>query len=260
MILTLTLIFFFFGLIVGSFLNVVICRMNTGKTFGGRSACMSCQSKLCWYELIPLMSFVALRGRCKTCKTKISIQYPIVELTVGLIFALLFFKFQSLFVNTLLFTGTYSYYAVMFSLLVIIAAYDFKHKIIPDTLSFLFGILAFVGLFFFTTDGFLPHIPTLLEFLSGVFIALPFGLLWLISQGAWVGLGDAKLALGLGWFLGASVALSGVVLAFWTGAITGIILIMFSKSYGMKSEIPFALYLVLGAFLAFIFEFRLFSF
>lgn len=219
---------------------------------------MSCQSKLCWYELIPLVSFIALQGRCKTCKTKISTQYPLVELVSGLIFALLFLKFQNIFYeNTLIFAFTYAYYASMFSLLLVIAVYDLRHKIIPDGLALIFGIFSFIGLFLFSAYGFSSlslHIPSVLEALTGVIIAAPFALLWLLSQGTWMGLGDAKLALGLGWLLGLSVALSGVVVAFWVGAIIGIILIIFSKNHSMKSAIPFAPFLVFGAFIAFLLE------
>ncbi|OGI66250.1 hypothetical protein A3A95_02065 [Candidatus Nomurabacteria bacterium RIFCSPLOWO2_01_FULL_39_18] len=256
-----TIIFFSFGLIIGSFLNVIIYRYNTARSLGGRSACMSCQNKLCWYELIPLLSFVTLRGRCKTCKTKISVQYPLVELMAGLVSVSLFFKFQYMFfIDTFVFTGTYAYYMFMFSLLLVIAVYDLKHKVIPDQLSLFFGILAFLGLFVFTSYGFLPHTPSILELLSGILIASPFALFWLISKGAWMGLGDAKLALGLGWLLGLSRALSGLVVAFWSGAIIGFILIVVSRKYGMKSEIPFAPFLVLGAFLAFILELHFFPF
>jgi len=255
----LTIIFFIFGLIIGSFLNVVIFRLNTQKTFGGRSICLSCQHQLSWYELIPLFSFVFLRGRCKNCKTKISIQYPIVEFTVGLIFALLFVKFQDVFFSDVfIFSLTYAYYAIMFSLLVVIATYDIRHKIIPDVLSVVFGILAFVGLFLFKDYIFSVHVPTLLEFLSGLMIATPFALLWLVSRGSWMGLGDAKLAVGLGWLFGIYSAFSGIVIAFWIGAIVGIILIIFSKKYGMKSEIPLAPYLVLGTLLVFLFNLSLF--
>ena len=255
----LTIIFFIFGIIIGSFLNVVIFRLNTQKTFGGRSICLSCQHQLSWYELIPLFSFVFLRGRCKNCKTKISIQYPIVEFTVGLIFALLFVKFQDVFFSDVfIFSLTYAYYAIMFSLLVVIATYDIRHKIIPDVLSVVFGILAFVGLFLFKDYIFSVHVPTLLEFLSGLMIATPFALLWLVSRGSWMGLGDAKLAVGLGWLFGIYSAFSGIVIAFWIGAIVGIILIIFSKKYGMKSEIPLAPYLVLGTLLVFLFNLSLF--
>lgn len=260
MILILTLVFFIFGLIIGSFLNVVIIRLNTQKSFGGRSGCMTCQNKLSWYELIPVFSFLGLKGRCKNCKTKISIQYPIVEIFTGLTFALLFLKFQELFLtNTLGFAFTYAFYAVVFSVLVVVATYDLKHKIIPDILSLILGVLAFVGLFFFSNQGFFIHFPTLLEFLAGPIIALPFAFFWLVSSGKWMGLGDAKLAISLGWLLGLPLALSGVVLSFWVGAVVGLSLVVFSKKkYGMKSEIPFAPYLVFGAMLAFFFNLYLF--
>jgi len=259
MIFLLTIIFFVLGLIIGSFLNVVIFRFNTQRSFGGRSGCMTCQNTLSWYELIPLISFLVLNGRCRNCKAKISMQYPVIELISGLIFAGIFLKFQDIFfLDTLVFSISYAYYVTMFSILLVIAVYDFKHKIIPDTLSFIFGIITFIGLFFFTNFVFYPHIPSILEFLSGVFLALPFAFLWLISKGTWMGLGDAKLALGLGWLLGFSSLLSGAVVAFWSGAIISLILLVFSKKYKIKSEIPFAPFLVLGVLIAFLFELSLF--
>jgi prepilin signal peptidase PulO-like enzyme (type II secretory pathway) len=221
---------------------------------------MTCQHKLSWYELIPVFSFIFLRGRCKDCKTKISRQYPIVELLTALIFGSLFLKFQDVFFfePTLVFSVTYAFYATVFSILLVIATYDVKHKIIPDVLSVVLAILGFIGLFLFNRNGFYPHIPTFLEFASGFLIAAPFALLWLASKGRLMGLGDAKLSVGLGWVLGLSRALSGVALSFWIGAVGGISLLVFSKKHGMKSEIPFAPYLVLGTFLAFIFELHLF--
>ena len=259
MITTLAIVFFVFGLAIGSFLNVVIFRYNTHRSFRGRSGCMACQNKLSWYELIPLFSFIGLRGRCKNCRTKISIQYPVVEVIAGIIFAGLFLKFQDVFfLDTIGFSITYAFYATVFSLLLVIAIYDLKHKIIPDVLSLALGILSFVGLFFFSNYIFYPHWPSLLEFLSGILIALPFALMWLLSKGTWMGLGDAKLAVSLGWLLGLSLALSGLMLAFWAGAIIGILLMVFSKKHGMKSEIPFAPFLVLGTILAFLFEFYVF--
>jgi len=222
---------------------------------------MVCQKKLSWYELFPLFSFLGLKGRCKNCKTKISIQYPLVELVTGLIFVGLFFKFQNIFyLDKLIFSVTFAYYAVLFSLLLVIAVYDIKHRIIPDMLALILGILSFIGLFIFSGYGFNPHIPSVWDFLSGVIIALPFGLIWLISGGKWMGLGDAKLAIGLGWLVGISRVLSGVVLSFWSGAIVGLCLIFLSKKHSIKSEIPFAPFLVLGALLAFMFEIHLFEF
>ena len=91
----LLIIFSILGLIIGSFLNVVILRFNTNKTLGGRSGCMACEKELNWYELIPVFSFFALQGRCSGCQTKISVQYPLVELATGVIFGVLFCKFTA---------------------------------------------------------------------------------------------------------------------------------------------------------------------
>ncbi len=258
MILALTIIFFLFGLIIGSFLNVVICRYNA-RRFGGRSACMSCQKQLCWHELIPLFSFICQKGRCRGCQGKISWQYPVVEFLTGVIFAALFLKFQPLFwMGGLHFALSLAYYGSMFSLLMVIAVYDLRHKIIPDKLSLIFAIIAFAGLFLFQNDIFSPHWPTLSEFFAGLAISVPFALVWLLSRGNWMGLGDAKLAVGLGWMLGLSRMLSGVVISFWSGAIIGVILLACSRAHTGKSEVPFAPFLVFGAIIAFLFELHLF--
>src|SRR3989344_2078600 len=259
MTLTLSLIFFAFGLIIGSFLNVIIYRYNTKSSLGGRSACMSCQKKLCWYELIPLFSFFTLKGRCSYCLSRIDIQYPMVEFISGAIFVLIFLKFQQVFfAQPFLFLITFIYYALAFSILLVIAVYDLRHKVIPDLLVFIFGVLAFSGLFFFNFDGFYPHVPGVLDFFSGPLLALPFVFIWIISLGRAMGLGDAKLVLGLGWLLGLSRAASGLVFAFWAGATVGVFLLIFSKRYGIKSEIPFAPFLIFGALLAFLCNLELF--
>ncbi len=258
----LTIIFFLFGLIVGSFLNVVILRLNTHKSFGGRSACMSCQKQLYWYDLVPLFSFCALLGRCRNCKSKISIQYPFVEFVTGLIFAGLFLKFELIFnIDIISFALSYAYYSAMFSLLIVIAVYDIKHKIIPDTLSLFFGVLAFVGLFFFDPFfGLNVHVPSYLDFLAGLVVSVPFAFFWFISKGRWMGLGDAKLAIGIGFLLGFSGMIEATVFSFWTGALFGLILMATRKVHGLKSEIPFAPFLVFGAFLVFICELGIYNF
>lgn len=259
MIFLIPFFFFILGLVVGSFLNVVIYRFHTSRVLKGRSICVSCHNKLCWYELIPLFSFLALRGRCRTCQTKISRIYLIVESLTGLVFLGLFFKFQNLFFSN--FTGfifTYTYYALAFSILMVIAFYDLKHKIIPDKLSLTLGVWSFVGLFLFNNYGPFIHFITISQFYSGIIIALPFALLWLISRGTWMGLGDAKLVLGLGWLVGLNRAISGVVISFWAGALFGIFLILFFKKYKMKSEIPFAPFLIFSTILVFLFELYVF--
>lgn len=270
MTIIITIIFFTLGLIIGSFLNVIILRYNTFRSLGGRSSCMVCEKSLTWHELIPLFSFFILRGRCKTCKTKISIQYPLVEIITGLVFATLFLKFSNIFyIDTLMFAFTFSYYSLIFSILIIICVYDIRHKIIPDILVFILIAFSFVGMFFFIPSdfgqNFYPHIPRLLDFLGASIVAIFFATLWLISHGKWMGFGDAKLALGLGFFLGTVKVLSSMILSFWIGALWGILFIFSNKIFklhknklNIKSEIPFAPFLVLGSFLVFIFNINFF--
>ncbi len=260
MIYIFTMLFFVLGLVVGSFLNVVICRFNTSRTLvSGRSMCMSCQHGLCWYELIPFFSFLALGGRCLVCKSRISKMYPLVELITGVLFMLLFYKFQNLFfIDLLSFVYTYLYYGVIMSLLVVIAFYDFRHKIIPDELSLLLGVVSFMGLFMFQNFYLDMHLPDMSQVSAGFMFALPFFFLWLLSRGTWMGLGDAKLAIGLGWWLGLYKGLAGLVVSFWLGAIISVVLIVFTKKYTMKSEIPFAPFLVLGSILAFFLQLNIF--
>lgn len=240
---TFALVFvFIFGTIVGSFLNVVILRYNTGESIiKNGSRCFSCGRRLKWYELIPLISFLIQRGKCRKCKSKISIQYPIVEILTGIIF-LLIFSAQA---------GQFSlfYYWIVFSLLTIIAVYDLRHQIIPNLLVYLFDILVFLKIIWdwgFGNWDFLERIAVGLAFFSF------FGLLWLVSRGNWMGLGDAKLALGIGWLLGLTKGIVALIFSFWIGALVSIFLLFFFKSrYNIKSRVAFGPFLVLGTTIAF---------
>ena len=257
-------IIFIFGTIVGSFLNVVILRYNTGVSFfSGRSFCPSCGKKLSWYELVPVVSFFALRRKCAGCGSRISWQYPLVEITTGLLFLLAIFNLQFLIFNieTAMIT---LYYWIIWSILIVISVYDLRHKIIPDLLVFLFAGLSLVFLLLSTwKTGF-----QMWDFLAGPLFALPFAALWFFSQGKWMGVGDAKLALGIGWFLGLIKGGSAIILGFWMGAIVGLTLIGISKlsiakhphsNYGLKSEIPFGPFLILGTIIAFFFNINVFD-
>ena len=266
--------FFVFGTIVGSFLNVVILRYGTGLSiFSGRSKCFACGKKLSWYELVPVWSFLFLRGKCSSCKSRISWQYPAVEFFTGIIFLAVFFSSVFDFLYTL---GATRYTVLetifslsIFSLLIVIAGYDIKHKIIPDGLVYSFAFISLVRVFT------LFPLPVLFSFPYGFYtlgagpiLALPFFLLWFFSGGRWIGLGDAKLVLGMGWFLGLFSGLSAVVLAFWIGACFSLLLMLINKfpklipgnsaglffglkNLTMKSEVPFAPFLILATILIF---------
>lgn len=242
------LIIFIFGLIIGSFLNVVILRYNTGRSLGGRSACFSCGAKLSWYELLPVISFLGLRGRCRSCRSPISWQYPLVELSTACLFVLTYLVVVP--------TGNWWLLVLLWvavTSLVVITAYDFRHQIIPDFFVFL---LIGVGLIY---PLLLPGsfvINLLWSLWGGFFMALPLFLLWLISSGRWMGFGDVKLALGLGLFLGLLGGLSALLLSFFLGAGVGVLLIAWSKrgrkrAYTLKSEVPFAPFLILAFWLEF---------
>lgn len=250
MILALT---FIFGTILGSFLNVVILRHNSGMTTGGRSMCFSCGKTLHWHELLPVVSYIMLRGKCSQCKSGISLQYPVVEIVTGLVYMCIGWYLSPLLATMpLMFVTKFAYYAYLFSLLVVLSVYDWRHKIIPDDFVYLFTIMSFVLLFFETGGAFSLHVPTLSQVLAGPVLALPFAGLWFISKGRWIGFGDAKLALGMGFLLGMGGGLAAVLIAFWIGAIVGVVLLLLKKyGFTMKSEIPFAPFLVLGTLVSF---------
>lgn len=271
--------FFILGTIIGSFLNVVLFRFNTGKGLWGRSACFSCKRHLSPIDLVPVFSFLAFRGRCRTCKSRISWQYPAVELLTGLLFAGLFYMFGP---AALLYPAQFAvqmlYGMAIMSVLVLIVVYDLRHKIIPDMFSFLFGLLALAGLFF-AFDGagqFSFVMPGVWDLASGLILAFPFYLLWLVSSGNWMGLGDAKLAIGIGWFLGLSGGGSAIIFGFWIGAAISLGIISLGALFerfnslhllgrfrfprlSMKSEIPFAPFLVAGLLIVFFFGYNIFS-
>lgn len=259
---------FLLGLLVGSFLNVVILRMRTGRSFiGGRSACLTCNETLRWFELIPIASFVWQKGKCVHCQARISWQYICVELLTAV-----------LFVGAFLYTGIPAslfgavelvYIWTVSALLMVIGVYDIHHKIIPNAYVYVFAALAFVYMLgTAAASGALYSGWFLFDVLAGPILALPLALFWLVSNGRWMGLGDAKLMLGVGWFLGLWAGFAAFVLSFWIGAIFGIGLIAWSKIYALfsrtkpitiKSEIPFGPFIIIGTLLVFYLNVNIFS-
>ena len=179
---------FIFGLLVGSFLNAVIWRFDKAESvFRGKSICPHCKHVLSTKDLIPLVSFVLLKGRCRYCEEKISFQYPIVEMATGFIFAFLLWWIGLNPISLILLWA-------LSALLIVIFVYDLKHFIIPDTMVFAAIILA--GVWQVAQGGLINGI------LAGFGAAFFFLILFLISRGRWMGFGDVKLALFMGLFLG----------------------------------------------------------
>lgn len=245
------IIFFITGLIVGSFLNVVISRIHAAETILGRSHCPRCKNKIRWYDNIPLFSFAVLGTRCRDCKEKISWQYPVVELATGIIFALVgnyFFAVS----DPATWLETF-YYLIIFSLLLVIFAYDLKHMEIPMVIVWLgIGITVIYYLFFdwmnFSGSLGIMSLSIFSGMLAGILAFLFFFALSAGSREKWMGMGDAYAALLIGLVVKWPGIIPALILAFAIGAIYGIILIALGRKT-MKSQVPFAPFLVLGAFL-----------
>jgi len=242
---------FVFGLCAGSFLNVVIFRLefpnfSFWKNLGGknRSQCRNCKHQLNWQDLFPVFSFLFLKGRCRYCKEKISWQYPLVELATGVIFFLIFHA-QIISVLNWNFLNILSliFFFYIACVLIIIFVYDLKHYIIPDKILFPSIIITFIYQLFLNFNLIGNYLIAGLIG-TGFFLAI-----FLLSKGNAIGFGDVKLAFLIGIFLGLPNILTALFLAFFFGAIISIILMIFYDKK-MKSEIPFGPFLVLGTFLA----------
>jgi len=228
-----TILFFIVGLIAGSFLNVVIFRIDDLKSIlYTRSRCRSCQQTIKWYDLIPLLSFIILRGRCRNCGQKISWQYPIVEFSVGVLFAYLFLMF-GLSWNVL-------FYIVVFSLLTVVFVYDIKTQTVPDTFVWIAVLISAIGGWYFGAFGILPMIWGGL--IGGGFL----GALAYFSKEKWMGYGDIGIGLTLGFLTGFPGALFGLFFAFVLGSIVGLLYIYLRKK-SFQTAIPFGPFLILGA-------------
>jgi leader peptidase (prepilin peptidase) / N-methyltransferase len=250
-----------FGAIAGSFINALLYRFNTGRGMGGRSYCDTCGHTLHAIDLVPIASYLLLQGRCRYCKARISIQNLLVEvvaLSISIGVYTLYPVVREMSIEPLPFL----FWFTVWMTLLFVVVYDLRHTIIPWVCSGLLATLAFLSLF---TDFTLPlefTLPTLEALLAGPLLALPLFLLSLISGGRWMGWGDSALQLSLGWFLGLAFGATALMLAFWSGAAVGVLLLLFSRlpwqskrrRLTMVSEIPFAPFLVFGMFLVFFFH------
>ncbi len=241
-----------YGLIAGSFVTAYTYRLPLGKSVKkGRSICPNCKEIIVWYDNIPLLSFLLLKGKCRRCGKKISIRYPVIELMsvvgfVGLYYFLAACGGDSPFSSNLICSwqttlGPFSlpFMLLIFLIVLTIFIIDLKKRIIPDELS-LFGlVLVFLGLLLIDPSGLYVHL--LSGFGAGVFLLL----IYILTSGKGMGLGDVKLALFLGTLLGWPWTAVWLFGAFLTGAIIGSILILIKKiSFG--KQIAFGPFLILA--------------
>ena len=205
---------FLLGLILGSFLSVLSYRYPRRTQFlAGRSFCPKCKAKIPWFDNIPLLSFIFLGGRCRSCRKRISLRYPMIELVTGIAFTLLWPNLTDL---------------IIFSILFLIFIIDLEYQIIPDPLVFL-GLL------------FSPFANLPAGFLAASFLLL----IHLITRGKGMGLGDVKFAVLGGALIGIKLMPLWLFLSFLTGALVAIILVLWRKK-GLKDKIAFGPFLVIG--------------
>lgn len=255
---------FVFFLFFGSFLKVVVDRVIRGEQFlKGRSYCEACNHKLSTPDLIPLFSFIIQKGRCRHCKDKIPVQSLLAEITSGLVFTtLLYWYFEKFFIDLSGLTFQ-DYLFVLVVLVLSIFLYliffsDMGYMLIPDIYLYcvlgiyvIFGILYYLGVLdgnywgiFYANWG--SHI------MSAVWLLIFFWLLYFFSKGKAMGEGDVFLAPILGLYLTFELSIVMWMAAFVFGALFGVLLILLNKK-GIKSQVPFGPFLVIGFVLAFIF-------
>lgn len=267
MVIPIQISLFAFGLIIGSFLNVVIFRYKPEQSafslfpLRGRSHCRSCGKTLSWYELIPLLSFLIQGGRCRSCKEKLSVQYPLIEFLTGLIFLTPLYFYNPQMPDYSIAAGIL--WTSAFIAFLVLAAIDYYWMIIPDELNLFIaaqGILRvlleknysifgdfsgsfignFSGLFGLRNDIWLNH-------LGGGIIGLAFiGLIILLTRGRGMGMGDLKLAAALGILFGWPDIAFLLAFAFIIGSLYGAHVLWAGKK-ALKDSVPFGPFLILGA-------------
>lgn len=230
---------FIYGLLIGSFVNVLIYRIPRDENIAWPSShCPHCNTNLKWYDNIPLFSYLLLKGKCRYCKKRISIQYPIIESLNAFIYLILFFYFD--------YSLEFIFYSLVFSIIIAILVIDLKEMIIPDILVVTILILSIL---YKALNYFIWGIsPQIVNSLGGMFIAGGMFLLILILSRGGMGEGDIALIGVFGFILGIKMILLVIFLSFILGSIISIFLLI-TRVKTRKDPIPFGPFIVLGFFI-----------
>jgi prepilin signal peptidase PulO-like enzyme (type II secretory pathway) len=271
---------FVLGTVLGSLSKALADRSLINKSFWGRSYCPSCKHQLSWYDLFPIFSYIFQKGRCRYCHKKIGLEYPVVELILGILITYLFYTYAGALLN---YQNPFSYailiFEVIFKIFIIVIfaivfLTDIKKTLIPDRITYPAIIISFFALLFFYlyqiwyvyyalsesavgkyllpphSDYFQRHALDFgLDFLTAVVTGLGLGLFFLIliliTKGKGMGGGDLKLSLFIGLVFSFPLALVQLMLSFLLGSIVGVILLLWRKK-GFGQTIPFGPFLSLG--------------
>ncbi len=247
-----SLLLFVIGLSIGSFLNVVIYRLvNQDSPLRGRSYCDFCKSPIAWYDNIPLLSFLLLRRKCRSCAHPISWQYPMVEFLTGALFVwwyivgFTFFQLGS---------GLTQYIQPLFwlaigVLFVVVVFADISYYLIPDSATLLLTILSFSYRLYLVGTGVMRIEDFWMSLVAAVGASLFVFGLFLITRGKGMGFGDVKLLFPLGLITG----FPNIVVAFFAACVTGAIggmVLQYVRSKKVTGMVPFGPFLILGTILA----------
>lgn len=228
-----------YGLLIGSFLNVCIYRIPKEESIVFPSShCPNCDTNLKWYDLVPVFSFIVQRGKCRYCGGKISPQYPIIELLNSIIYLIIYIKFGL--------TLEFFFYAIIFSLLIVITVIDLQHMIIPDILIIL--ILGITIVYKVLSYIVYSKSPELLNSIGGLVLSGALFILIIILSKGGMGGGDVTLIGALGFILGIKKIFFTIFLSFILGAIISVFLLI-TKIKGRKDPIPFGPFIILGFFI-----------
>lgn len=238
---------FLLGVTVGSFLNVIVFRTRSGRSIvHGRSRCRDCEVPIRPADMIPVVSYILLRGRCRNCKHIISIQYPLVELFTGVIFLLFFLRYVYGFSTPANLTAdvwiAYLLRDFIFTgFLIVLFVYDLKYILILDR----FTVPAMIVALLLNLWIGAPPISLLL---GALVLAGFFGIQFALSGGAWVGGGDIRMGALMGFMLGIEQGLVALLIAYTLGAFSGIFLIL-TRQAKLRSQIPMGSFLSIATFI-----------
>ena len=233
--------FFALGAVMASFMAVIAERLYTSQSWiSGRSACNSCSRELAMLDLVPVLSWLGTSGRCRTCRARVPASYAIGEAVLGALFLLAYLKLG--------FSLALLWLLAALAVLAFIVLYDLRHTVVPAPASTLLVLVSL--LYAVSTSGGLEQLGQTL-FVAGC-IGFGFFLLYALSRGRAMGLGDSPVALALSLLAGGSLAVAGLLFSFWIGAVIGIaILVSRPKGHRMGIEVPFVPFLAAGYVLAF---------
>lgn len=238
----LAILSFFYGASLGSFTQVLVTRLHVASVLNGRSKCLSCGEKLRWFDLIPVLSYLVLRGKCRTCKNSFGMEHLAVEVSFGAVFVFVYYMVlagRGVSIDSFLWL---LYYSALCISLGAITLYDLRHKLVPGMFFIIFLLLSLIAMALRYASG-----ESGFTLLAPLFVASPFIIAFLITKGRALGFGDILMYLAVGAFFGLEQGLAVLFLSVWIGGIVALILhLKNGRKYGMKSSLPFVPFITLA--------------